>query len=574
MQAFTIFARHPRSLAISAAALLGAWLAFYLYGWAVIDPTHARWLLTEGDPFQHFMGWDAFRRDEWRWPLGAVPRLGSLVDASIVFTDSMPLFALPLKLFHAWLPDPFQYQGLTMLVNLTLNAAVACSLALRLGCRPLNAVLFTALVLMLPIVTLRGLGAHGHEALTAHWLILWALGLALSRRNADIRTLGRWLGLLLLAVMVHFYLFFMVGTLWFAWWACHMLRHALQHDARGLLRLGMGAGVSVLVVLAAMWAVGYFQYGLEVGRETGFGYFSAELLTYLNPLSQAWFFNGTGLEGASRVLPGWLPAIAGQYEGQAYAGLGALLFLLAAFLVAVRRFQCTELGAIRWENWAVALALLGLFVFALADRWVVGKLVWDMPYPEWLQLLTQYLRSSGRLVWPLLYGLMLLGLAYLSRMVNWKPLLGLLLVAVLVQWADLKHVHSFIRDGLAQRVASVASGPPFAAIDDARLAALLDTHDRIAYLPGDDLGKLKPYAWLAARYDVALNVAYFARVNPQLLVKTTAPAVERIERGALDYDTLYVLTDAALAHRVCAAIKVTCFALDEVTIASRASNAH
>lgn len=206
----TLPPQYQRLLATALAALLGIGLASYLYGWGVIDPTSTRWLLTEGDPFQHFMGWDAFRRDEWRWPLGAVPRLGSLIDASIVFTDSVPLLALPLKLLHPWLPDPFQYQGLVMLINLTLNAAVACALAQRLGCRPTNALLFAALVLLLPVVTLRGLGAHGHEALTAHWLILLALGMALGQKD-DTHSLLRWQGLLLVAVMVHFYLFFMVG---------------------------------------------------------------------------------------------------------------------------------------------------------------------------------------------------------------------------------------------------------------------------------------------------------------------------------------------------------------------------
>lgn len=497
-----------------------------------------------------------------------MPRLGSLIDASIVFTDSVPLLALPLKLLHPWLPDPFQYQGLVMLINLTLNAAVACALAQRLGCRPTNALLFAALVLLLPVVTLRGLGAHGHEALTAHWLILLALGMALGQKD-DTHSLLRWQGLLLVAVMVHFYLFFMVGSLWFAWWMCRFLDQAKGRNRPGVLRLGVGAVTSVLLVLVLMWALGYFRYGLEVGRQTGFGFYSAELLTYLNPLSQAWFFNGTGLEGASRVLPGWTTPIAGQYEGQAYAGLGALCLLLVAFLVAVRYLQMAELTALHRETWFIAVTLLGMFVFAMADRWVIGKLVWSVSYPEWLQLLTQYLRSSGRLVWPLLYGCLLLGVAYLSRRLSAITLMGLLLMACLLQWADLKSMHGFIRDGLSARVEAVASGPPFAAIGDQRLATLLDANDRIAYLPGDDLGRLKPYAWLAARHDIELNVAYFARINSQVLLNATSTQVQRLVQGDLDRDTLYAITDADLAHLACNLSETSCFELDGVTIVNR-----
>jgi len=565
--------RHDGALAIVVSALLGAWLALHLYGWATIDPTHVQWLLTEGDPFQHFIGWDAFRRDEWRWPLGAIPQLGTLIDSSIVFTDSIPLLALPLKLFHAVLPDPFQYQGIVMLLNYILNAAFACGLALRLRCRPVSSVLFAALVIMLPIVTMRGLGAHGHEALTAHWLILWGLGLALrpgDRGGNHVGAMACWLVLMLIAVLVHFYLFFMVGTLWTAWWVCQLSRSLTGRRIDTGVSLGLGAVISVACVLTTMWLAGYFQYGLDVSPGSGFGYFSAEVMTYINPLSEAWFFKGTEVSGASRVLPGWLSPIAGQYEGQAYAGIGALLFLLAGFLVAVRRLRCAQLHPLRGEVWLVAVALLGLFVFALGDRWVIGKLVWPVDYPALLAPLTEYIRSSGRMVWPLLYGLMLLGMAYLSRTLLNRNLVVVLVVACFLQWADLKPFYHFVHTGLADRVTSVANGSPYPALEDARLAALLDSHDALSYLPGNDLGTLKPYAWLAVRHDIALNVAYFARIDAQVLEEATAVEVAKVAHGELEANRVYAITDSQLAGEACTAGDVECFMIDQVTIAVRA----
>ncbi|WP_136067483.1 DUF6311 domain-containing protein [Modicisalibacter radicis] len=564
---------HQQALAVAVSALLGAWLALYLYGWSTIDPTQVRWLLTEGDPFQHFIGWDAFRRDEWRWPLGAIPQLGTLIDSSIVFTDSIPLLALPLKLFHDALPDPFQYQGLVMLSNHVLNAAFACGLALRLGCRPVGSVLFAALLILLPIVTMRGLGAHGHEALTAHWLILWGLGLALrggGRIGDDISTMANWLCLLLVAVLVHFYLFFMVGTLWTAWWLCQLIRSMTSRRHKASLSLGVGAIISVASVLATMWLAGYFQYGLDVGPGSGFGYFSAEAMTYINPLSEAWFFKGTEMSGASHVLPGWLTPIAGQYEGQAYAGIGALLFLLAGFLVAVRRLHWMQLRKLSGEARLLAVALLGLFVFALGDRWVIGKLVWSVDYPALLAPLTEYIRSSGRMAWPLLYGLLLLCVVYLSKAIRYRNLIALLAIAWLAQWADLKPFHHFIHSGLAGRVASVANGSPYPALEDDRLDALLESHDSLSYLPGDDLGTLKPYTWLAVRHDLTLNVAYFARVDAQVLSDATAPEVKRVARGELDANRVYAITDGQLADAACGAGEVECFVIDQVTIAVRA----
>lgn len=570
MPASSLFSssRTASMVAVLFAALFGASLALYLYGWNVIDPTNVHWLLTEGDPFQHFIGWDAFRRDEWRWPLGAIPQLGTLIDSSIVFTDSIPLLALPLKLVHSWLPDPFQYQGLVMLANLTLNAALACVLAQRLGARPLNAALFAMLVAMLPMVTMRGLGAHGHEALTAHWLILLAVLWSLSPRPTGWWVLLRWLMLLVVAVLVHFYLFFMVGTLWFAWWVCQLWREGQARQWSGLFFLLAAGWLSAVTVLAAMWAVGYLQYGLEVGRDTGFGYYSAEFLTYLNPLSSAWFFDDD-LDGASRLIPGWITRISGQYEGQAYAGVGALLLLVAGLLVAVRRGEWRELRGLRPETRALAVAMLGLFLFALGDRLIIGKIVTNIPYPEWTQVLTQYLRSSGRLVWPLLYGLLLLALVILIYKTRRRALSIVLMVAVLLQWLDLADLHEFIRDNLNQRVAAAASGPPFAAIMDPRLNALLDNEERIAYLPGDDVEKLKPYVWLAVRHDLPLNVAYFARVDAEALSKATAPRVDALKAGKLEAGTLYVITDDDLAQRACGIDGATCFEMDGVRIVTR-----
>lgn len=141
------------------AALMGSALALWIYG-AALDPRNVDWLLAGDDSLQHFSGWDMFRRDEWRWPLGSLSTLGANIGASIVFSDSIPLIAIPLKLFHAWLPDPFQYIGPVMWLNLALNGAMTAGLARWLGVLRGMALAAVLLVLSLPMVTMRGL---------AHW---------------------------------------------------------------------------------------------------------------------------------------------------------------------------------------------------------------------------------------------------------------------------------------------------------------------------------------------------------------------------------------------------------------------
>jgi hypothetical protein len=113
--------------------LVGLVFAGYLYGWGIVDVRNVGWLLNGGDMMNHFLGWDFFRRDHWQWPPGANPTFGYVVGNSIVFSDSLPLLAIPLKAIRAVLPDPFQYQGLILFGNCMLNGCFAALLAYRLG---------------------------------------------------------------------------------------------------------------------------------------------------------------------------------------------------------------------------------------------------------------------------------------------------------------------------------------------------------------------------------------------------------------------------------------------------------
>src|SRR5690606_340801 len=94
-----------------AGAGLGASVVVRLFGSDVLHPGHVGWL-AGGDLAQHYLGWEFFRRDAWRWPPGANQWLAHPVGTSLLYTDSMPLFGLLLKPFHALLPATFQYLGL------------------------------------------------------------------------------------------------------------------------------------------------------------------------------------------------------------------------------------------------------------------------------------------------------------------------------------------------------------------------------------------------------------------------------------------------------------------------------
>ena len=541
------------------AAFPGVVLAVWIYGPA-LNPSHVEWLLAEGDSLQHFSGWDMFRRDEWRWPLGALPTLGSQVGASIVYTDSMPLIAIPLKLFHAWLPDPLQYIAPVMLVNLALNGAVAAGLLRWLGCGRCVALAGSLLVVSLPMVTMRGPGALGHEALSSHWLIIMAMWLFLVPQARWAHAL-RWLALLAAAVAVHFYLFFMVGVLWFAWWVLCVWSHWGRRN--DLVRLLAIAPVTVIAVLASMYAIGYFEFGLDVEGDTGFGLYSSELLGFFNPGSAALFFQGEHFNGVSRLFSGWRSPVVGQYEGFAYAGAGVLL-LWAMALLGMWVSRSLPLAPI--ERCLLAPLVL-LFVFSLSHHVVIGQWQLSLPFPAWTELLTHQLRSSGRMAWPLLYGLLFAALIVASRcsMARWLgPVLG---VVLLVQVWDVSPWQYYVKHQVSRLAPGESIARPFSWREEPQVVALLEQSHEIRLLPGDDWYRVNAVSWLAARYDLVSNVAYFARTNPGLLYAAASEQRKALEAGQIEAGVLYALTEASLVEIACGADKVACYTVDGMTLA-------
>lgn len=100
------------------AALLGGIAFVLIYGVKILNPLYTDWLLTGGDLSQHYLGWEFFRRSDWYFPLGLTDQLAYPLKTSVIYTDSIPIFAVFFKLFRSILPRQFSvfwYLGIVML---------------------------------------------------------------------------------------------------------------------------------------------------------------------------------------------------------------------------------------------------------------------------------------------------------------------------------------------------------------------------------------------------------------------------------------------------------------------------
>lgn len=135
----------------------------------VINPTNTAWMFEGGDWSQHQLGWEFFRNSDWSFPLTTIDRFFYPIGANIGYTDSIPLLAFFFKLFNPILPTEFQYFGLWMFVNFTLQGVFAFKIARTYKYSFLSSTLWGLLLMLTPPLLHR----IGHTALTTHWLFLY-----------------------------------------------------------------------------------------------------------------------------------------------------------------------------------------------------------------------------------------------------------------------------------------------------------------------------------------------------------------------------------------------------------------
>lgn len=538
---------HRRITVVLAACLAGL-LGSYLYA-GILNPLNVEWLLQEGDLLQHYLGWHYFRHEAWSWPLGALHTYGTQVRSSIVFTDSLPLLALPLKLVQAWLPDPFQYQGLASLFHLILNATAACLLFTRLKLPAAAAIALSIVVAFMPAVLFRGPGGAGHESLMAHWTLLFGLYLLLFDNNSQWATRVKWAVLLSVAVLVHFYLFLLVGIFWSLWWLLQTLaqwRRQENPPSRQWWSVwAVYSALQPLLILLIMWSVGYLHSSGESPGADGFGFYSAELFTFLNGYSFL-----PHITTVSALLPVWVPPKAGQYEGMSYIGLGVLLLWVIALLIMIRR-PVKVPKAQKLHLYSIAALAVGLFVFALSDKMVVGPYSISLPLP-WPEPLKAILRASGRMVWVLMYLATIAAAFVLAKRLSARWIAGIALLIFVVQMFDLHRWHHYVHQQSQQALAySMSEDPRFAGWQDPALQQALSQRQAIHITHADDIVAMLPIAWLAGQYHMSVNVAYVARITLPIIHQASAPSLKALEAGQPDPNVVYAITSPETAQQAC-----------------------
>jgi hypothetical protein len=481
--------------------------------------TGGKWIHPRNDLVAYLVAWNYYIVDHWRLPLFTIPSMTYPEGGSVLFSDALPLTALATKaVYHASgiRVNPF---GWWTLVTYVLQGAAAARLVCAAGVRSHRASMAAA---VLAIVNVAFVERLGHTAVSSHFLVIWALAVHL-----DSVRQGRWraveaTAVLALTLLVNAYLFAMVAALQLAalvtlWIRGQLTRQDLSRaaiGAAGTALLGMVAGYGVLLTNPATM------------KAQGFGHYSWNLATLLVPPGGLLGF----LTHVTRDATG------GQYEGEAYVGLGALLLLVLCLVTRLRQMAAS---VSRYRVYVATILLCAAYA-ASNVIYVGGAQVVSYPLPSAVIDIGNYFRASGRFIWPLSYSLSVLPLACLFRWWRPGPAVAAAFVAVLLQ------VHEATPDLQRRRQQMGEPNPPL--IDTALVKGWLARHERVWQVPSWDCGGLgrarrvwgSPEAnaeleiqLAAAELGVPSNSAYTSRTFKDCGPELAWAANPRLDEGTL-----------------------------------------
>ena len=361
--------------------ILMGFVAFIgVVGVGILNPRNIAWLLADFDMTLEYLGWAFYRYGPWTFPIGLNPNFGLDISSSIIYSNSMPLFAMVFKPFSGLLGEPFQFWGLWILLCFVLQALMAWMLMGLITADFWIKCFATGLLLFSPPMFSQ-IGFH--NSTIGHFPILMALYLVL-RPNQNKRILW-WSILLPCTLMIHPYTFAMLVALWLADLLDKCAIQKVLSIWRVVLEIFCAATTTVLIA----WQAGYFM-SVSPG-ETGFGMYRMNLLAMFDP-------SGFDAKNWSYLhsLP-WVRAN-NNYEGFVYLGLGLIVVLVCALPMMIK--SKSKLGQLFRKHLFIFLCLVCLTLFALSNNLSIGPWTLAIPLSEKLFSIASILRASARMFWP------------------------------------------------------------------------------------------------------------------------------------------------------------------------------
>ena len=292
--------------------LIGALLFAFIVGWDILNFKNIYWLIDCPiicDAQQHLLGWLFFKESNiLQFPILKNSSFGLYTGSSLIYTDSLPIFAIFFKLFNFLLDFQFQYFGLWVLISFVLQAIIADKI-LKIYIDDNNFRLISIIFFCISPIFLNKL-FFSHLALASHWIILLNIYFYLAKEFKIIN----WITIITLSSLVHgYYIGFTSIIFLMALFKEYLEKNNFKITLKPVLLF-----FSYLFIL--LYSLGYFMIGGGFTNH-GFGKFKMNLNALFDPKAEVTINSSTifpELETPS------INAGFGDYEGFNFLGSGII----------------------------------------------------------------------------------------------------------------------------------------------------------------------------------------------------------------------------------------------------------
>jgi len=388
----------------------------YLFGFEYLNPMNTSWLFW-GDLPTLQTGWNFFRIDEWRFPIFSNPNYGIYLNNSIIYTDSIPLFALFFKILNFILPNNFQYFSLWILLCLYLQGIISYLLLFRLT----NSIKYSLVGSIFFIFST--IMIHRITEFPAHfgqWIILLFFYTELLDKNKKLILQNL---VILLSLLINFYFTIILLMIFFINQFYNLI--SKQKSFYSVISCSV---IVLTLVIPFMYIFGYFQISVDDGLGWGYGFYNLNLNSFFNPLGETYSeINWSNFLSVK-------PLQNGEMDGFSYLGLSGLIFLLLYF-----KYIFFDKKKIIYEPRCILLISFIIFFFSISNNINFGDTtIFYYPLNKYLYALASLFRSSGRLIWPIYYLIFIIGIVYIYFYYPKKSII-ILSILLSIQLLDLSN---------------------------------------------------------------------------------------------------------------------------------------
>ena len=482
---------------------------FYLLGPNYISPLNSEWLFS-GDLSTYQLGWQFFKLDEWRFPLGINPNYGIYLNSSVVFSDSIPLFAIFFKIFKNFLPSEFQYFSIWILVCVYLQLFFSFKIIYKIT----NNLLYSAISsLFFGIATIFIHRSGIHLSLFGQWIILSFFYVELLDKNKFYyKNL-----IILLSTTIHFYFTIILLIIFF-------IEKVIDYFRNKKLIKSILIQTSIILFssLFLMYIIGYFSLNLDDGLGWGYGYYNFNLNSFFNPVGQT---------NISEVI--WSNFLAkrefqnGQIEGFSYLGVSGFIFLIIFLFNMFNKRNNIIYSNIKIFTICVIFLILSTSNNIYFDQ----TSIINIPLNKFFYAIANIIRASGRLIWPIYYLIFIVGIIFIYQNFQKKISLLIILILLLVQIVD-------ISKGLNQyklgKQYDQKNNQIF--VKDKIWKGLSSNYEQIRLLEPQNQSKIY-YLLSKTLFEekfLKTDIVYLARANRQKIIDMKYKIVNLLDIGDLD----------------------------------------